>query len=55
MRGFLADPSLEGGLLLLELSLPNRRRNSAISSFSAAFSTRSAASFGRGFSIMAPA
>jgi hypothetical protein len=38
MRGFLANPSLEGGLPLLELSWPNRRRNAATSTRSAAFS-----------------
>jgi hypothetical protein len=43
MRGFFANPSLEGGLPLLELSWPNGRRNAATSSRSAAFYTRSAA------------
>ena len=29
IRGFLPNPSLDGGLLLLELSLPSRRSRSA--------------------------
>src|ERR1035437_9941128 len=40
IRGFLPNPSLDGGLLLLLLSLPNCRRRSATSCFRTAFSCR---------------
>ena len=43
MRGGFFSPSLDGGLLLFELSLLNRRWSSAIVSRCAAFSRRNAA------------
>ena len=53
MRGVLDGPSLEGGLLLLELFLSNRRRRSATSCLRAAFSARSPAISRRSSSIRA--
>jgi hypothetical protein len=37
MRGIFFRPSLEGGLLLFEMSLPNCRRSADISCFSKPF------------------